>query len=315
MTMINKDYLYTEFCDIKCHQLQKDSLFFYEQDIEDRSVYCSTELRANNPTVKFIGIVEGADDMIDLVEEGVPMDTINLHSALTIFTVIRQEDPSCVYLDVTGMSCRVAAPILKVLLEERIDVKVVYAEPNDYIVKEFQKEGLHKDLSETVEGVRPLPGFVNLIPYDEENPPVFVSLLGFEGWRFAYLVNDQNPLDKRIRPIIGVPGYKMDYPYISLWGNRNVLTLHRCWNRIEYAEANSIVDIYFKLDNLYQKNHQNRMVVAPIGTKPHAIGAIVYAIKHPKEIEILYDNPKRTLHRTKGVGRVSICDVTKLFNS
>ena len=57
------------------------------------------------------------------------------------------------------------------------------------------------------------------------------------------------------------------------------------------------------------------MYIAPIGTKPHAIGAIVYAIKHPDKVEILYDNPKRTLHRTEGVGRVSICDVTKLFNS
>ena len=56
-------------------------------------------------------------------------------------------------------------------------------------------------------------------------------------------------------------------------------------------------------------------MVAPIGTKPHAIGAIIYAVKHPNEVEILYDNPKRTLHRTIGVGRVSICDVTKLFNS
>ena len=31
--MINKDYLYTVFCDIKCHKLHEDSLFFYEQDM------------------------------------------------------------------------------------------------------------------------------------------------------------------------------------------------------------------------------------------------------------------------------------------
>lgn len=315
MELINKDYLYTEFCDVKNYRLQEGSVFFYEQDTEDRSVYCSNELRPNNPTVKFIGIVEGAEDMVELVEEGVPTDTLNLHRAHMILTVIREKKPTFVYLDVTGMGCRVAAPILKVLLEENIEARVVYAEPSDYIVKEFQKEGLHNDLSETVEGVKPLPCFVNLIPYDEDDPPVFVSLLGFEGGRFAYLVNDQNPLDKRIRPIIGVPGYKMNYPFISLWGNRNVLMLRRCWNRIEYAEANSIVDIYFKLNQIYRKNHHSRMLVAPIGTKPHAIGAIIYAIKHPNEVEIIYDNPKRTLHRTNGVGRVSICDVTKLYNS
>ena len=311
--MINKDYLYTEFCDVKSYKLQEGALYFYEQDTEDRSVYCSKEFRINNPHVNFIGIVERADDMVDLMEDGKPADSLNLHRALMILTVIREKNPSCVYLDVTGMNCRVAAPILKVLLEEGIEARVVYAEPKDYIVKEFQKEGLHNDLSEMVDGVRPLPGFANLIPY--EKSPVFVSLLGFEGGRFAYLVSDQNPSDEQIRPIIGVPGYKMDYPYISIWGNRNILATRRCWRYIDYAEANSIVDIYFKLNDIYKANHKCRMVVAPIGTKPHAIGAIIYAIKHPSEVELLYDNPKRTLHRTNGVGRVSICDVTKLYNS
>ena len=313
--MINQDYQFTEFCDITCHKLEDDAVFFYEQDAEARSVYCSNELRKNNPKVRFIGIVEADEDMIELVENGVPTDSLLLHSAISIHTVIRNYSPSCVYLDVTGMNCRVAAPFLKVLLEEGIAAKVVYAEPQDYLVSEFQKEGLNKDLSEMVDGVHPLPCFANLFPYDEENPPVLVSLLGFEGWRFAYIVNDQNTIDKKIRPIIGVPGYKMNYPYISLWGNRNTLGLRRCSNRIEYAEANSVVDIFFKLKQLFHKNHQCRMIVAPIGTKPHAIGAIVYAIKYPKQVEILYDNPKRTLHRTEGVGRVSICDVTRLFNA
>lgn len=312
--MINKDYIYTEFCDVTSYKLLDNSVFFYEQDPEERSVYCSHSLRGNNPAVKYIGIVEREDDMVDLFQDGQQIDSLLLHSYASIHAVILKMHPACVYLDVSGMNCRVAAPFLKVLLEENIPAKVIYTEPFDYIVKEFQKEGLHKDLSEIVDGVNPLPGFVNLIPYDDK-PPVFVSLLGFEGGRFAYIVSDQNPLDSRIRPIIGVPGYRMDYPYISLWGNRNVFTQHRCWMYIDYAEANSIVDIYFKLNRIFQENHQSRMIVAPIGTKPHAIGAIVYAIKHPREVELLYDNPKRTLHRTSGVGRVSICDVTRLYNS
>lgn len=311
--MINRDYLYTEFCDVNSHCLETGALFIYEQDAEDRSVYCKSALEANNPSVEFIGIEEQKDDMINIIKDGEQVDTLNLYSALTILTFIRMKKPSCVYLDVTGMNCRVAAPILKVLLEEKIEARVVYAEPSDYIIDAFKKEGLFNEYSETVDGVLPLPGFVNLIPYDE--PPVFVALLGFEGWRFAYLVRVQSPLDKKIHPVVGVPGYKMNYPYISLWGNRNVLKEHNCWDHIKYAEANSIVDIYFMLDEIFQDNHNCRMVVAPIGTKPHAIGAIVYAIKHPRYVELLYDNPKRTLHRTEGVGRVSICDVTKLFNS
>ena len=208
--MINRDYLYTEFYDVNSHCLETEALFIYEQDTEDRSVYCKSALKANNPSVEFIGIEEQKDDMINIIKDGEQVDTLNLYSALTILTFIRMKKPSCVYLDVTGMNCRVVAPILKVLLEENIETRVVYAEPSDYIIDAFKKEGLFNEYSETVDGVLPLPGFVNLIPYDE--PPVFVTLLGFEGWRFAYLVRVQSPLDKKIHPVVGVPGYKMNYP-------------------------------------------------------------------------------------------------------
>lgn len=313
--MISKDYLYTEFCDVNNHSLESGSLFIYEQDAEERSVYCMSALKENNPSVEFIGVQERDDEMIDIIKNGEQVDSLNLFSRSTIMTFILMKHPSCVYLDVTGMNCRVAAPILKVMLEEKIEARVVYAEPSKYIIDAFKKEGLFNEYSETVGGINPLPLFISLMPYDEENDPVLVSLLGFEGWRFAYVVSDQNLADEQIRPIVGVPGYKMNYPQISLWGNRNVLIQHHCWNQLDYAEANSIVDIYFKLNDIFNDNHQSRMLVAPIGTKPHAIGAIIYAIKHPNEVEIVYDNPKRTLHRTEGVGRVSICDVTKLYNS
>ena len=65
--MINQDYKYTEFCDVKTHVLQEKSLFIYEQDTEDRSVYCCSELKANNPTVQFVGVVEYAGDKVELM--------------------------------------------------------------------------------------------------------------------------------------------------------------------------------------------------------------------------------------------------------
>ena len=59
MAIINRDYLYTEFYDdIKDYKLPDGSLYLYEQDTEVRSTHCSTKLRDNNTTVRFIGIVE-----------------------------------------------------------------------------------------------------------------------------------------------------------------------------------------------------------------------------------------------------------------
>lgn len=98
-----------------------------------------------------------------------------------------------------------------------------------------------------------------------------------------------------------------------MWGNRNQIKNTNCWQNIKYAEANSIVDIFMMLKRLSYDNRNPEIIVAPIGTKPHAIGAILYSIKHPDKVEIIYDNPKHSVHRTKGIGKILICNITKLF--
>ena len=68
------------------------------------------------------------------------------------------------------------------------------------------------------------------------------------------------------------------------------------------------------LDKIWKENHKPYMIVAPLGTKPHAIGAILYAIKNDDRVELIYDNPIRNVERTSGIGRILICNVTKLYN-
>lgn len=210
------------------------------------------------------------------------------------------------------MCCRLVAPLVKYAIKNNIEIRVVYSEPKEYLLREFQKEGLNKDLSESVAGVNPLPGFIRLVPFKEE--PLFVTLLGFEGGRFSYLVTNKQPSYDKVLPIVGVPGYRMHYPLETFWGNRNALKTTKAYERVIYAEANSIVDSYLTLGKISYDKREPNMIVAPIGTKPHAIGAILYAIKNPDRVELLYDNPKRSLHRTEGVGRILVCDVTKLFS-
>ena len=127
------------------------------------------------------------------------------------------------------------------------------------------------------------------------------------------MTNKQPSYDK-ILPVVGVPGYRVHYPFETFWGNRNALKTTRAYENVVYAEANSIVDCFMVLRKISYDNRGQDMIIAPIGTKPHAIGAILYAIKYPNRVELLYDNPKRSLHRTEGVGRILVCNVTKLFN-
>lgn len=312
--MINQDYLFCEdWSQVETQHLPSNAIYIYEQDTEDRSIYCVSKLKASNPDCMFVCVKELPNDEIEIGNNILGDTVISLYSPVSILSFINKFTPCEVFIDVTGMSCRVVAPILKALLENSVELRVVYVEPRDYIVEKFQQEGMNKDLSESIDGVDPLPGFTRFMPMGDE--ALFVALLGFEGGRFSYLLSEQQPIDDRIRPVIGVPGYKMGYPYEALWGNRNAFESTHCWNYLCYAEANSIVNMYFKLEELYKGNHKPPMVIAPIGTKPHVIGAVLYAIKNSDRVELLYDNPKRTLHRTTGIGRVICCNISKLFNN
>lgn len=308
--MINKDYLYTKkWDDLSAVVLEPNALYLYAQDPEDRSRHCSSNLSINNVDAIFEEISINDDDQMVISSNNsiVPLsstDAIGRFFSFYTFQVL--------YLEVTGMCCRLIAPLMKYAIENRIEIRIVYSEPKEYLLREFQKEGLYKDLSESIAGVNPLPGFIRIVPFKDE--PLFVTLLGFEGCRFSYLVTNKQPSYDKILPVIGVPGYKIYYPFEAFWGNRNALKTTKAYERIVYAEANSIVDSYLTLEKIsYDKRNPN-MIVAPIGTKPHAIGAILYAIKNPDRVELLYDNPKRSLHRTEGVGRILVCNITKFFS-
>lgn len=313
MTKINQDYLYTdEWNDIESIVLETNALYIYAHDPEERSIFCAQKLVLKNTQVNFLELkFNDIDDTISVVGE--EDSCISLHSTNQVDSLLSPYKDSVIYIEVTGLSCRVAAPFMKYAMDRHLEMRIVYAEPNTYRVKEFRKMGIHQDLCETVNGIAPLPGLTNLLPHRES--PLFVVLLGFEGGRFSQIIQDQNPDRDKITPILGVLGYRINYPYISLWGNRNQIKNTGSWQNLKYAEANSIVDIYSILKRLSYDYRNPEMVVAPIGTKPHAIGAILYSIKHPDKVEIVYDNPKRKVHRTDGIGKVLMCNITKLYNN
>lgn len=310
MPMINKDYLYTEIWDnINEIRLSDNSLYLYAHDKESRSEFCAPQLMKNNLTTRFVEIALLPEDYLIRKEDGTK---IQLNSPDGLKAFYHLYAPSRIYIEVTGMSCRLVAPLLKIGLIENYDIHVVYTEPAHYKIEEFKKVGFHNDLSEDVGDIYALPGLEKVIPPRTE--PLFVTLLGFEGGRLTFLIENQQPSDENIRPIVGVPGYRPNYPYVTYLGNKFSLINHRCWQEVKYAEANSIVDAYITLGQISHDNRNLDMIVAPIGTKPHAIGAILYALKHPNKVELLYDNPPRNIHRTDGIGKILSCNVTKLFN-
>ena len=151
----------------------------------------------------------------------------------------------------------------------------------------------------------------NLAPKTTDEA-LFVPLLGFEGSRFAFMLENVQPRRTNIWPVVGVPGFRPEYPFYTFLGNRTTLTETRAWKKVRYAQANCPFALYQTLRSIQDRAPRALMRIATIGTKPHALGALLYSLDHPATTEILYDHPVRKPGRTSGMSRLCVYDLSLL---
>jgi len=317
--MINQDYLFTKkYNNINDFSTVDNSVYFYGLSAEERSSNLVNTLKGKNITTKFIEI-KMIENEKDIITDAFTNSKYHLRSTKDIQTLLKIFTTSVVYIDTTGLNNRIIASLLRnaIILSElseehKLEIYIIYVEPKTYNIPTFKLEGVYNDLSEKINDIEPLPGFANVIPNTDEIK--FVALLGFEGGRFTYLKERVQPPEDRIIPVVGVPGFRIEYPFVALWGNRITLEKTKSWNDIRYVAANSLIDVYFLLKKILHEPPENyKLILAPIGTKPHAIAAILFAIKNPRQVEIVYDNPRRKINRTDGEGQIIVCNISSLL--
>ena len=226
----------------------------------------------------------------------------------------RVQRDSC-YLDITGLPHHVWAPLLKIGLESELSVRAVYAEPAEYRFHSHPTPSEIFDLSERIEGIAPIPGFALLSDERDEVASVFVPLLGFEGARFSFVLEQVQPPGDKIVPIIGVPGFRPEYPFYAYQGNRLPLWDNSSWQHARYAIANCPFSLYYALEDIVEQYPGDRVKVALIGTKPHALGAVLFALSSSGSVELVYDHPIRKAKRTEGAARVLVYYVSDFAGS
>lgn len=285
-----------------------DSAYVYAFSIEERSVH-SDQWESRAPGVTFVPITGQEPNAISAVVAG---DTrqIPLRGSRSLSQFWRSLGVPLVYLDITGLSHHAWAAMLRGALAAGLRVRVVYVEPKEYSYSRTPTEGEIFDLSVRISGVAPLPGYASLGRPGERS--VFIPLLGFEGTRFKYLLEQVQPLDRRVIPVIGVPGFQPEYPFHTYMGNRPVLIETKAWRNVRFARANCPFSAMFVLEDIALQWPAEVLKLAPIGTKPHALGAILFYLASTRPIELVYDHPIRKPNRTKGASRVSVYHVSLL---
>lgn len=212
-----------------------------------------------------------------------------------------------ILIDISGLQHHVWAPLLKSLYSRKVRTRVLYAEPESYKAHPSPASATLFDLSVRFDGLEPLPGFARLSGPSDDSKCLFVAMLGFEGNRPERLVMQVDPTP-RIIPVVGVPGFQLEYPAFTVACNRLFLNEYRAHSEMRYARASCPFEAYQTLCSIQRDYPDHYMYLAPVGTKPHALGMILFAIAHPDNTEVMFDHPVRKAGRTKGVGVIHIYD-------
>lgn len=215
------------------------------------------------------------------------------------------------FIDFTGLSHHVWMALVRAAIESRLLLRCIYSEPSAYQIKLNPLPSDFFDLSAKVRGISPLPTFTKLAA-PRKKKPLFIPLLGFEGTRFKYVIETLQPEGNNIVPIVGVPGFKIDFPYHAFRGNADALSANRAWENVTTCDAACPFSLYDVLERIQMSRPDQFLQVSPIGTKPHALGAALFAIAN-QDVELVYDHPVRKKKRTVGAGKCHVYYITEFI--
>lgn len=285
-----------------------DRLLVVGDGDEERSAWWEA-LRASVPD-RVIKLREMPEVNLALVEMDSATFELHLRQPNAFGPLLRHGCTRQVDIDLTSLPTHIWAPIVKYLWSNSLPARALYVEPANYTLSSAPTEGTIFDLSERIRGLSPLPGFAQVSRMDD-GEGLLVALLGFEGARFAHLIENIEPKSESVFPIVGAPGFKLQYPFHAFLGNRPAIEQVGCATNVHFAQANCPFSAYYAIRDISRKRRGTSIQVAPIGTKPHALGAILFALANHEFVEVVYDHPIRRAGRTTGSTRCCVYNISE----
>lgn len=307
MTVSRSQFAHTVRFDIASSFIPKAGAVYVARDqgIEDRAAH-SSRLQAM-PDLTYASVISEERTSVTIRIGASGVQAFPLRSIERLGRFWAQFTGCNVYIDITGLRHHVWMPLLRTAMSSNVKTHVVYVEPIDYQASVNPTEGQIDDLSESIEGVEPIPGLASFSRVTDNM--IFVPLLGFEGTRVAHLLEQIQPGVDRVYPIIGAPGFRAEFPFSTYLGNRVALQQSDAWRQVRFADASCPFSLLWTLEKLANEESGCHIKVAPVGTKPHAVGALLFVVGNTRDREIIYDHPIRKAKRTKGTSRLLVFDI------
>ena len=168
---------------------------------------------------------------------------------------------------------------------KRLDkLTIFYTEPKSYTFS----DGLFKSYQSSTGPIQiqEIPGFTG--SSIRKLKSILIILLGFDGDLSKEISEEVAP--SNILIVNGFPSYSPKFKDISLISNEKLISNNR--ESINYSRANNPFETYNLLEKINRKYpKQTHINIAPLGTKPMALGACLFALHNP-DVRIVYPMPE-----------------------
>ena len=196
--------------------------------------------------------------------------------------------PLRITLDVTTFTKRHLLLLLRIIdtWGQWDSTRLVYTEPDDYVVS------LDQPLSYGTRGVETIATFEGR--YDPAKDLLLLVMLGYEGDRARALCEGLAPHHTIL--VIPRPAYHREWELRTEEMNAGIMALVGAAN-VRYADARNPATVARQLEEILSEpqwspekmNHY----IAPLSTKPQAIGLYAYIRRHPHVARVVYAAPHR----------------------
>ncbi|MBI5007876.1 MAG: hypothetical protein HZB95_12235 [Nitrosomonadales bacterium] len=274
-------------------------------DIDDRSVAASNFVSANasrTVTVRF-----------DL-----PTNETLINGKVTTFGGLRAQfsRQKSVLIEATTLSVTEILYVIAAAVKEAVSqLRLVYVEPRGYRRRIEGRLCEHRDFDLSDNRLyRSIPMFRTDL--NETSPGRAVFFLGYEGARLGQALEQEEILQRwKKHMVIGVPAFEPGWEIDTIANN---IQYFDGQDSVQFTAASSVAGAYNLLCALRHQDKEDKpILVAPLGTKPHAIGAILFLLEFTamEQAVFLYDHPDRTQGRTDKVRRWHFYDVVDSSSS
>lgn len=213
-------------------------------------------------------------------------------------------------MDITGFKNQFFFPLLKIFAQksqiENLDI--FYTEPSTYRfpkkktgidyfpnMKEDQRVFFNYSKTESGVEIKSIPGFEG----GRGKKTVLVILLGFDG-RVAVRIKEEYNAEK-VLLINGFPSYLPKFRDISLLNNKELVS-GSSKNEIFNTYADNPFEVYNVLDRIRRTYNDYKLLIAPLGAKPLALGVCKFGLDFPQTAVLYVESLKYVEESTEDYG-------------